>query len=257
MALIPLKIKTLWQRNNAIEPEDLSEIADKVTAWSNQVNSNLKQVGLDLNEDTYVFNNQGVRTVSNGTFGRITALEAGASVGPRNLGIDVATAAGTVTLTSAGGTALSSSNQGKVSLNSTANEGRVIERTLSAPVDIILTGAHWGFGTTGDLTDFPLWLVFIDDSASSTGIFGVMAQAGQASVTTGQVKIVASDVTSFNQVLTATAISQTSNVYYWGYLLSNFDDQGGSSEDLWTPHPGPGDINLTPISTKAYGEILF
>lgn len=252
MAIEPLKIITKWFRNNAVEPEDLSEIADKTTAWSTRVDNNLKQVGLDINEDTYIFNNNGVRTQTNGMVGRITALEAGASVGPRNLGISVATST-TVSLTGADGTALSSSNQGKVSVNSASTAGQLIERTISANVDIILSGADWGFGA--DLTDYPLWLVFLDDGTSIN--FGVMARAGLETVTTGNIKIVASDVTAIGMILTTAAPVATCNIMYWGWVKSAFDVTGGASEKLWTLQSGDGDVFFEPINTKFYGEVFF
>jgi len=257
MALIPLRIVKRWFRNNTVEDLDLDEIADKTVAWSSRVDNNLKQVGLDLNGDAYDFNNNGVRTQTSPIVGRLTALEAAASVGPRNLSVDVTTSPTTVSLVTASGGTLSTSDLGKVTINSTATAGVLIERDITENVDIVLTGAHWGFDTLGDFTNVPLFLLFIDDSTNGVATFGITAQAGQTTITSAQVKTVPGDITTIDKVLTATSLAATSNVTYWGQILADFDDTGGSSENLWTLKTAVGDVELHHQATNYYASFRF
>ena len=64
-------------------------------------------------------------------------------------------AADSIKITGSDGTALSAANYGWVTLPS-ATTGRLVTLSVTADVTILITGAHWGFDTKGDLTDYLL-----------------------------------------------------------------------------------------------------
>lgn len=239
--ILPLKIVKSWFRNNFVEEVHWDEIANKVGAWAVWVNNNLKQIGLDLGGETYDFNNVGKKTQSIPVFTRLTALEALSSAGALNLGLDLSNTS-MVVLVDSDGDALSSDNAAKVIMNSSTTAGELASYTLTASQSVNLTGAHWGFDGEGDLTDYPLWLVFVDTGTSL--ILGVTAEGGKETITAANCKTAPGDASSRAHILVSSAVSSTSNVIYWGWVKADFDDTGGSSENLWTLQSGVGDINL-------------
>jgi hypothetical protein len=241
----PLKFVKAWFRNNFVEEVHWDEIVNKVGAWAAWTNNNLKQLGLDIGGETYDFNNVGKKTQSIPVFTRLTTLE-GVNAGVLNIGIDI-TDSTRVTLVGSTGSVLSSSNSGKVVINETSDAGSLLTYTLTSSQSVLLTGAHWGFDGEGDLTDYPLWLIFID--TGSTVVLGVTAEGGKESVTSSDCKTAPGDVTSRSHVLVSSAVSGTSNVLYFGWVKANFDDSGGASENLWTLQSGAGDVNLGATST--------
>lgn len=248
MPLNPVRIVKTWFRNNYVEPQHWDELVNKFGTFATETLNNLKQIGLDLGGSTYDFNNVGRATQTSNVISRLNLLENVASVGISNLGLDLSTA-GTITLTGGDGTALSSTNTGRVTINDTSNSGQIKEYTLTSSLSLTLTGAHWGLGTLGDFSDVKLYLLFIDDAGSLR--FGISADPQGRSVAAANSKTLSTDVSSRSLVLVDTALTGTSNLITGGWLYADFDDTGNAGgEDFWTIQTSQGDIDIGLIHTE-------
>lgn len=241
MAIEPLRIVKTWLTGTFVKSIDFDGISEKIGQYATRTNNHLKQIGLDLGGSSYDFNANGQATQSASVLSRLAALESGAVVGASNLSITYADTA-IPTLTSADGTALSSTNVGTVTINSTTTAGQLASYDLTANQSVNMTGAHWGFDAGGDLTDYKLWLVMID--TGSAAVFGVTAEGGKASVTAANCKTSPLAVISRSHILCASTVSDTSNLIYIGWIHASFDDTGGSSENLWAVQSGTADIYI-------------
>lgn len=252
--LEPLRTIKNWFTNTRTREECWDEINNNLLAWATRTNNNLKQLGLDLNGASYDFNNVGKSTQTTSIITRISELESqSAIVGTRNIGLDLSTQS-KVKIVSADGTNLSSSNKGQIHFNSTTNAGQLITRDITSNLEVTLTGAHWGFDTDGDLTDFPLWVLFLDTGSSV--VLGVAAQGGRQSLPTTDTETSAGAVTTINKVLISSAIASTLNITYLGWVKADFDDTGNAGgENFWTVQNSVGDINIGPIQTLFSGEV--
>ena len=243
MALQPLRIIKNWFTNTFTREKNWDEIADNLVSYAGRTNNNLKQIGLDIDGATYEFNNNGRATQTRAIVDRIDSLEAVEyAFGARNLGLDLSVT-GVITLVGADGNALSATNIGIVAFNSTASAGVVKSYELTSNLSVTLTGAHWGKGGGGDLSDVVLWPILID--TGSAVILGVLFKAGRQTVTTADDETVATSVTTEDKVLVSSALSAENNCVYLGWLRANFDDTGNAGgEDFWTVQTGVGDVNI-------------
>jgi hypothetical protein len=256
MALEPIKFIKNWFKNTRTREENWDEIATKMAAYSVRTNNNLKQLGLDLDGSDYNFNNVGRTTQTTPIVDRLDTLESTINaIGTRNLGISLASQ-DTVAITGSDGTALSSSNEGIVTFNETSDAGDLVTREVIANVSLTLTGCHWGFDTEGDLTDYRLWVLWMDDG--SDAILGVAAEGGRETVTAADAETVASNVNSIEKVYTSATVSSTLNCTYMGWIKANFDDTGhAGGENYWTIQNSTGDVNIGSFQTFFEGEVRF
>ncbi len=153
----------------------------------------------------------------------------------KNLAIVRATGAvagDTIKITSANGTALSASNYGTVTLPSTVTAGQSVTFTITADVSLLLTGIHGGAGTLGDITGAILRVLAINDNATLK--WGVGRAGGRKTLLTTDTSATQTSVDAFEKVFCTSAVASASNTCReLGYCYANFDDAGGSSEDLW------------------------
>jgi hypothetical protein len=136
-----------------------------------------------------------------------------------------------IKITSADGTALSASNFGLLRLAGTT-AGQTTDFTVTADVTILLTGAHWGIGTTGDITGGVLRVLAINDNGALK--WGVAYVGGRTTLLTTDTNATQTSITLPEKVLTTSAVgSATNSCRELGYFFANFDDTGGAAEDLW------------------------
>jgi len=239
-----MRIVKNWFTNTTTREENWDELANKVSSFANRTNNNLKQIGLDIDGADYDYNNNGVATQTTAIVDRLDALEAANFdiIGIKNIALDISDAT-KVKVVSADSTSFSSVNAGYVTFNSTSNAGRVVTRQITANVEVTLTGAHWGFGGDGDLTDQPLWLFLIDTGSEVR--LGVGARAERTSITTADDETVETSVNAIDKVLVDTALTAENNCIVIGRILANFDDTGNpGGEDYWTIQTGLGEVEL-------------
>jgi hypothetical protein len=137
--------------------------------------------------------------------------------------------------------ALSSTNPGIVVVPS-STPGQLAVFEVTADVTINLTGAQWGEGTKGDLTDYVLSVYAINDSGTLK--WGVGSVPNHALILNADDTATASSVTSAEKVLVNSALTADSTCTEIGWFKANFDDTGGASEDLWAVQTGAGDIRV-------------
>lgn len=159
-----------------------------------------------------------------------------------NIGIVRATttnAGDSVKITSADGTALSSTNNGWIDLPGTT-AGQLTRFAITADVTILLTGATFGMGGKGDLTGALLNILAINDNGTLK--FGVSWLGGRTTLLTTDTNATQANVNLYEEVLCNTAVtSSTNRCREIGYVRANFDDTGGAAEDLWAIQTGVDD----------------
>lgn len=161
-----------------------------------------------------------------------------------NLGLAVATtttANDSIKITGAAA-ALSSTNPGYIVIASTT-AGLLTTFKVTADVTIDLTGAHWGFGTKGDLTDYVLHVFALNNDGTLT--WGVGAQSGRSIILNADDDNTGTNITSWEKVLVKAALTADAQSTQLGYFKANFDDTGGASEDIWAVQSGDGDLIVT------------
>lgn len=147
-----------------------------------------------------------------------------------------------IKITSSSGSALSGSNPITLVMPG-ATAGLTATLTATSDVTIDLTGAHWGLGTKGDQTDYPLFVYAINDSGTLK--WGVSGVPGLRQINGSYDETTATNCTDLTDVLVNSALGGTAPCIQVGWFRANFDDTGGSSEDLWAVQTGLGDINIT------------
>src|SRR3990167_4488496 len=159
-------------------------------------------------------------------------------------------AADSIKITGSDGTALSANNYGWTTLPS-ATTGRLVTLSMTADVTILLTGAHWGFGTKGDLTDYILYVYAINDAGTLK--WGVGAKPNRLIVLNADDvdDSAPTSVNAYEKVMVNTALGSDSDARVVGWFKANFDDAGGAAEDLWAVQTGDGDINTGSIGVEA------
>lgn len=164
--------------------------------------------------------------------------------GTSNIGLAAATttnANDSIKITGANGTAFSASNPGFVTLASTTS-GALTTYKITADVTILLTGAHFGLGGGGDLTDQQLSVYALNNDGAL--VWGVAYNSDRLLVLNTEDQTTQTSVTSFSSVLVNSALSADAQALHVGWFKANFDDTGGAAEDLWSVQTGDGDINL-------------
>jgi hypothetical protein len=157
-----------------------------------------------------------------------------------NIGLEAATttdANDSIQITSADGTALSSTNIGYICVPGTT-AGTVAVLSLTADVKIKITGAHWGVGTLGNLTDLELRLYAINDN--STLKFGVSNTGQYRSITVALSSSTQTDINLRTEMLVDSTLSGTSACVEIGWFFTDFND----TNDVHTVQTGAGEINL-------------
>lgn len=140
-----------------------------------------------------------------------------------------------------GTAACSASNPGFVVIGDSTTAGVTQQFKITANVTILLTGATWGIGGTGDITGGLLRALFINDFGTLRTCVGYMG--GRNTVLTTDTNATQANVNLPEEILCNTAVSSASNtVLDWGYFRANFDDTGGAAEDLWAIQTGVNDI---------------
>ena len=256
MALEPIRFVKNWFKNTNTREVNWDEIADKIQSFAVRSNNNFKQLGLDINGASYEFNNNGRATQSESLVDRMAAVESATyEYGTRNVGLSTADA-GEATIQGSDGTAFSATNIGYVTFNETADAGDLVTRSITANDTLALQGCHWGQGGSGDLTDYYLWVLFLDDGTDA--VLGVAAQGGRPHILAADCETVATSVNSIEKVYTSSAIAGTLNATYMGWIKCNFDDTGNASgEDYWSIQSGTGDINIAPSGVFFEGTFRF
>ena len=252
----PIRFVKNWNRNTRTREENWDEIADKITAFGTRSNNNFIQLGLDIGGTTYDYNGNGQKTQATPVLDRFTTLEATINtVGTRNIGLDISSD-NVVKIVGSDGSNLSSTNKGIVTFNESSDAGDLVTRELTDNIELDLTGCHWGFDTTGDLTDFVLWILFID--TGSTAVLGVAARGGRETITAADAETVVTNVNSIEKIYTEATISSTYNVSYMGWVKANFDDTGNAGgENYWSIQSSQGDVNIQPAQTYLEGTVAF
>lgn len=160
-----------------------------------------------------------------------------------------------ITITGANGSSLSSSNPAYITIPSTT-AGQFTTFKITADVTINLTGCHWGLGTFGDQSNYPLVIYAINNAGSIK--YGVSTVEGLNAILDTDDDTTATNITTTKKVLVNSALSADSPCLELGWFKANFDDTGGSSEDLWTVQTGLKAINIgkcPPMSRKYYPTI--
>lgn len=172
-----------------------------------------------------------------------------------NLGVVRATttdANDSIKITSAGGTALSGSNVGKVRLMS-GTLGQVVEFSITSDVTLKLTGAHWGADTLGDVTGALLRVLAINDNGTLR--WGVALQGGRETVTTTDTNATQTSITTSIGVLCDTAVgSSTNTCRELAYFFADFDDTGGAHENLWAVESAVNAVVVGRSSDGVWGK---
>lgn len=178
-----------------------------------------------------------------------------------NIGVKNATSSAandSIEITSADGSAFSSTNPGYVVMPD-VTDGELVVLKITSDVTIDLTGAHWARGTLGDLSAYPLRVYAINNNGnlawgvSPFNIHTVSDSVDEATPT---------NVTGYDDVLVNTSLaSGTWEAVQVAWFLADFDDTGGSSEDLWSVQVDPGSIRVayraddTPITGTLWRSV--
>lgn len=257
MALESLRIIKNWFTNSTVAEKNWDEIADNITSYAGRTNQNLKQLGLDISGADYEFNNVGRATQSSSLVARLDSIElAQSTVGSSNLGLNLTTTS-IVHLAAADGSALSSTNIGRVTFNSEADAGELVPRQITSDISITLTGAHWGLGTKGDFSDVILW-VYLIDLGSGSVVLGVSLQGGRDSILSSDTTTVATSATSAEKVLVSGAVASDSSCVLLCRMRADFDDTGNvGGEDFWSIQTGLEDTIIDRHITAVVGEMFF
>lgn len=142
-----------------------------------------------------------------------------------------------------GGASCSATNPGFVVAPSTT-AGALSIFAITADVTINLTGAHWGENTRGDLTGRILRVTFVNDNGTPRWCVALTGNRQTVSTSApNDTSATATDINTANEMLCNAAVSSATNTAFEiGYFRSNFDDTGGSSEDLNTIQSGVNDV---------------
>lgn len=215
--------------------------ASKVQTLSNKTfNGNLPIVG---SGDLLIYSSSDTSVLKasiNGTTGKIV----GAPVRIGTYNIDLARATTSATGDSikiqCGGSSCSSINPGFVVMNGTT-AGVLTQFAITSDVTINMTGATWGADTTGDLTGRILRVLAVNDNGTLRWCVALLG--GRDTLLTTDTNATASNIDLPEEVLCNTAVgSSTNSVFEVGYFRSDFDDTGGSSENLNTIQSGINDV---------------
>lgn len=190
----------------------------------------------------------GATTPAAASFTTITAsgsvIGAAKDIGTfNNLNLDAATTtnASDSILIECGNAACSGTNFGFVVAESSIS-GQMQVFTVTSNVTINLTGAHWEYGTLGDVTDAILRVFAVNNNGALVWCVGILG--GRETLLNTDDSTTASNVNLAEEVLCNSDVSSATNsVHAFGWVRANFDDTGGAAEDLWAVQSGVGDLN--------------
>ena len=146
-----------------------------------------------------------------------------------------------IKITSFDGTALSTDNPGYVTISNSSGELDSYEVTADVTID--LTGAHYGNGTKGNLTDAILRVFAINDNDASV-IWSVELVGGRPTMLNTNTSTTGTSVTDSEDGLVNSALTGGTwmqQEFFW--FRANFTDTGGAAEDIWQVQSGVGDLN--------------
>ncbi len=143
-----------------------------------------------------------------------------------------------VKLTSEDGTALSSSGPILgVTLPSHSQLGRRVDFTLTADITLKISGAHWGYGTTGNVTGMVLRGGLINDGGATPAL--ALMLVGRETVKDTVCFTTATSVNASERVLVSRAIaSGTWPFTELFHVFVDFNDTG----DIYTVQSGIGSV---------------
>jgi len=159
-------------------------------------------------------------------------------VGTSNLSITAITTTDsndTLKITSADGTALSSSNIGIVTMQD--DSGSIEEFEVTSDVTILVTGAHYGIGGTGNITDAILQVLALNDGGTLK--WGIAYQIGRQIIGSTLDSTTPTDINLPEEVLVNSGLSNNSTALEAFWCRANFNDTG----DIWSIQTGIGDLN--------------
>jgi len=193
----------------------------------------------DNTEYTYITHNTDIGVISAPNGISIPALKEGSY----NIGLAAATtttANDSIKIT--GSTAaLSATNPGYVVI-ADVTSGLLKTFEVTSDVTIDLTGAHWGIGTTGDITDAILRVLALNNNGSL--VWGIAYQGGRQIILDTLDSATGTDINLPEEVLVNSVLSADAQALETGWFKANFDDTGGASEDIWAVQSADGDLNL-------------
>lgn len=214
-----------------------SGVTKTVQIYGNNGNIEMRQSG-----DLLIYSNDGTTLSSSidGETGEI--IGAPVNVGTYNISIKrgQTSVAGDSVEIECGDATCSATNPGYIVLNG-ATAGQTSIFKITNDILINLTGATWGAGGTGDLTARILRVLFVNDDGTLKTCVALVG--GRTTILTTDSSATQASINLSEEVLCNSAISSATNtVYEVGYVVSDFDDTGGSSEDLNTIQSGVNDV---------------
>lgn len=174
------------------------------------------------------------------SFAGLLPTAANLPFGSWNIGLaaeETSVADDSIKITGANGSSLSAVNPGYVVVPSTT-PGLKEVFTVTADVPIDLTGAHWGAGGKGDLTDQILVVYALNNDGSLAWGVGTLSEVSL--VSNSDDSTTATSVTLPYHVLVNSALTADAQALMVGYFKANFTD----ASDLWAVQTGDDDIFL-------------
>lgn len=174
-----------------------------------------------------------------------------------NVGLQSATGAvsgDTIKITGAAA-ALSSSNPLFINLPVAGSPGLTGVFKATADVSLLLTGAHGGRNTFGDFTDIVFSVYAINDNGTLK--FGVCQKPNLRTIVDTNSSATPASVTTYSKMLVNSTLSSgTWPCAQIGWFLADFDDTGGSSEDLWIVQTAAGEICVGAPVPSPTGSVI-
>lgn len=175
----------------------------------------------------------------------LKALSATKMLGAFGLGIFPATttiANDSIVIKKQDGSNLSATNKGVVAIQKTTGEIAIYD--VTANVTIQLTGAHFGFGTFGDVQAIGLAVIAINDNNNDVKFGVTLNHAKQNILNTNCFTAAASVVTNLHVLVNSAITAGTWVGQKIAEFQATFDDTGGAAEDLWAVQTGAGSVSL-------------
>ena len=188
--------------------------------------------------------NQAVLTTSSPTFANVVSsggLSLGNAGWASNIGLATGGDTSQIKIQGAGA-ALSATNIGYVALPN-ATSGLLTIFSIIADVTIDLTGAHFGLGTFGNISDYPLSVYALNNNGSL--VWGVSSVPNHTLFLDADDDTTATNITQVNHILVSGSLGADAQALEVGWFKANFNDTG----DEWAIQTGDLDINLGPCPT--------
>lgn len=141
-----------------------------------------------------------------------------------------------VKITSAGGTAFSASNVGRILLRSTVTAGQMVEFSITADVTLLLSGITPTINGTGDVTGALLRILAINDNGTLK--WGAAYLGGRTTLLTTDTSATQANITDPEDVLCTSAVASALNTCEEiGYVRADFTD----ATNIWAVQSGIND----------------